>query len=88
MATNASPDTSANPSKDRPACRGRDGPKATQDDATEETDNNPPNHGIPTNGVAWVLWNVDLEQIELKNGRTDWERIARWITRLRREEVI
>lgn len=46
----------ANPSKDAPSDRGRDGCEATQNDDTDESTNNPPNHGVPTHGVGRFLW--------------------------------
>jgi len=58
-AKNDSPDTSEHPTKSEPTCPGRDGRKTTQDDDSTETDNKPPDHGIPTHGVGRFLWECD-----------------------------
>ena len=58
-AQNASQDSTANPSKDAPSRPERDGRKTAQDDGCTESDNKPPDHGIPTHGVGRFLWECD-----------------------------
>lgn len=49
----------ANPSKDAPSDRVRDGRETTHDDSDAQNANNPPNHGVPTHGVGRFLWECD-----------------------------
>jgi hypothetical protein len=75
--TNASPDTSANPTKDSPTCPERDGRKTAQDDGTDaQANNSPPNHGIPTHGIGRFLWEVDKDTPveELGDRYREWQK--------------
>ncbi|WP_154021012.1 hypothetical protein [Haloarcula sp. CBA1127] len=60
MSTNhASQDLTANPTKDAPSSPERDGRETTQSDDSRDSDNNPPNHGVPTHGTGRFLWECD-----------------------------
>jgi len=66
--TNASQDTSANPTKDRPTCPERDAQEGTHDDNSTVTQNNPPNHsnaaqkGSPAKFLQWVHPETPLKE--------------------------
>jgi len=59
MSMNVSRDTATHPTKDESTCPEQDTRKRAHDDGSRDTDNNPPDHGIPTHGVGRFLWECD-----------------------------
>lgn len=61
MATNASLGPDAAPSTEQRSARGRDTCEGAQDDDSDVTQNNPPNHGLPPHGIGRFLWETPKE---------------------------